>query len=491
MPDLDPEGRRLPIKVDETSNGEFAPRPISGAEEFANATAHAQIAAAARKTGLSRRNFLTQSMGVAATLLAFNKAFGMVGCKGGFFDVNDEAAFDEELAQASVEGREFIFDVQTHCVDPSGDWAQGPDGERWKNVLNNVFPQRTGCGDGFDCYSAQQMVKEVFLDSDTQLAVVSALWGASGQNPTPTDYAAEARQITAELGGPERALIHGGVLPNEKGAIDFMEVQARQYKVDAWKLYPQWGPDGSGFFMDDPEYGIPFLEKARELGIKVVTAHRGLPLPFLDYKYSHPGDIARVAKQYPDMQFLCYHAGYEPGVPEGPYDSNKPAKKLTGVDRLVRAHQEAGFRPNEGNLYAELGSCWRHFMSKPDQAAHLLGKLIKTFGAERICWGTDSIWYGSPQDQIQTLRTFQITPEFRERFGYPELTREMKAQVFGFNAARVYGVDAEEIRTLQDKNDRVAQLRRNQPRNPSFQTYGPKTRKEFFQMWSERGWRPG
>lgn len=57
-----------------------------------------------------------------------------------------------------------------------------------------------------------------------------------------------------------------------------------------------------------------------------------------------------------------------------------------------------------------------------------------------MLWGTDSIWYGSPQDQIQAFRAFEITPEFQERFGYPALTKGLKAKVLGLNGARVYGV---------------------------------------------------
>ena len=58
-------------------------------------------------------------------------------------------------------------------------------------------------------------------------------------------------------------------------------------------------------------------------------------------------------------------------------------------------------------------------MGNPDEAAHVLGKLLVAFGPERILWGTDSIWYGSPQDQIAAFRTFEITPAFQEQFGYP------------------------------------------------------------------------
>jgi hypothetical protein len=478
--DLDPRGTRLPIKVDSASNGEFAPRPLTRLQRAANAHARELTVAAARRTGLGRRAFLKTLMGAAANLLAFNEVYARAGLTGGAYAIPAEAALDPDAARAALGGGEFIFDIQTHCVDPSGAWAQGSDGRRWEQVLNQVFAQRRKCENGtYQCYSAEQLDKEVFLDSDTTLAVVSALWGARASNPTPIDYAAEARAIADALGGGRRMLIHGGVLPNEPGALEFMEVQARDYGIAAWKSYPQWGPDGTGYWMDDERYGIPFIEKARELGIKVICAHRGIPLGGLDYKYSHPADIARAARRFPDVTFICYHSGYEPGIPEGPYD---PAADQ-GVDRLITAYRENGFEPNHGNLYAELGSTWRACMSQPEQAAHLLGKLLRHFGAERICWGTDSLWYGSPQDQILALRSFTISEALQERYGYPPLDAQARRRIFGLNAAAAYGLDVDALGAAT-RNDSLAQLRagyRENP-NPSFRTFGPKTRRDFLRL---------
>ena len=61
-------------------------------------------------------------------------------------------------------------------------------------------------------------------------------------------------------------------------------------------------------------------------------------------------------------------------------------------------------------------------MRDPDEAAHVLGKLLERVGDDRVLWGTDSIWYGSPQNQIEAFRNFQISNEFQDTFGYPELT---------------------------------------------------------------------
>ena len=482
--DLDPEGKRLPIKIDASSNGEHLPVALSTAEHFANRHAHKRVGEAARRVGRTRRKFLISSAGVAATLLAFNEANARSGATGGFFDIPGDAAFDDQLAQAAVRGNEFIFDIQNHCVDPSGKWRAHPDGKKWNFVLNKIFPQARKCGKGsLDCYSARQLVKDVFLDSDTEVGVVSALWGARGGNPIPIEYASEAREVVEAMGGGKRALIHGGVLPNEPGALDLMDVQATEFKVSAWKLYPQWGPAGVGFFLDDPKVGIPFIEKARATGIKVVCAHRGIPLPGLKYEYSHPRDMGVVARMFPDVTFITYHAGFEPGKKEGPYD----AKVDVGVNRLIKSFQDAGFRRNQGNLYAELGSLWNAKKGVPDEAAHVIGKLIKYIGEDRICWGTDTIWHGSPQDQIQAFRTFQISKEFQERYGYPALTAEIKAKIFGLNAAGPYKLDVKKVRraAIDDPAARLKAAYRENP-NPSFASYGPKTRREFLALLKQK-----
>ena len=107
-----------------------------------------------------------------------------------------------------------------------------------------------------------------------------------------------------------------------------------------------------------------------------------------------------------------------------------------------------------------------------------------------MLWGTDSIWYGSPQDQIQAFRTFQIAPEFAAKHGYATISPSIRAKVFGRTALRIYPVPADVLKQHLPK-DRVAAMRddyRNAP-DPAFVTYGPKTRREFLhlQAWSGAG----
>ena len=156
-----------------------------------------------------------------------------------------------------------------------------------------------------------------------------------------------------------------------------------------------------------------------------------------------------------------------------------------GVDTLIQSLVDNEIAPNS-NVYAELGSTWRFLMRDPDNAAHALGKLLRYCGEDNVLWGTDSIWYGSPQDQIQAFRTFQISDEFQERFGYPAITPEIRRKVFGLNATVPYGIAESEVRALTS-NDIVAteKLAYQENPQPNFLTYGPKNRREFlnFLKW--------
>ncbi|MBX7527392.1 amidohydrolase family protein [Qipengyuania vesicularis] len=482
--DCDPDGVRLPIRIDSTSNGEFLPPALTRSQQLTNELAHRAADENSKRLGLGRRAFLVSSAGAAASLAACNTANPDAG---GRYAVPAEAGLDNALASSILTGDEFIFDVQTHCVDPSGAWRVGQEGEIWNAVLTQAFGQYAKCGEsGYDCYSAQTLAKEVFLDSDTDAAVVSALWGSQASNPTPTDYAAEAREIIESIGGSDaRCLIHGGLLPNDPGDLDAMQEKVETYGVDAWKMYPQWGPDGTGYFLDSSDHAARAFEKARELGVTTIAVHKGVPLYGLEYEYSSPRDMGPAAAQNPDLTFLVYHSGWEPGKAEGAYNPEQPE----GADRLIKSRLDAGLKPNEGNLYAELGSVWRYHMGRPDEAAHLMGKLLKYFGEDRIMWGTDSIWFGSPQDQIQAFRAFEISEEYQERYGYPALTAEAKRKIFGLNGARVYGLDPAEFA----RTDSLEELRADNrlEANPSFATYGPQNRRDFLSLWSEHRGRPG
>lgn len=479
--DADPDGRRLPIKLDSTSNGEFAPVPLDQSLHEANALASQWAQSFARRLNRSRRSFLVSACGAASTLLAFNAAHARAGRAGGFFEVSKEAALEPQLAAAELGKKEFIFDVQGHFVNPTGAWTRKlPAGAK---PLAEMPKAQCKLSKGaaergyLECLSADEFIKDVFLDSDTDIMVLSFVPSTRAGEPLTIEEALATRDIVEKMEGTKRLMLHGRVNPNQQGDVEDMARLAK-LGVVAFKTYTQWGPDGKGFWMTD-DAGVAFVEKARAVGVRNICIHKGLPFGQRSYEHSTSRDIGPIAKRFPDVNFLVYHSGYVPDKAEGPYDP----KRADGIDALVTSVVEAGVKPNS-NVYAELGSTWRFLsMRDPSAAAHALGKLFKYVGEDNVLWGTDSIWYGSPQDQIQAFRTFQIAQDLREKHGYPIMTPALRAKVFGLNAAKPYGLSAADIRQ-QTQGDALAQRRlayAEQP-NPSFATYGPRTRREFLSL---------
>jgi hypothetical protein len=92
-----------------------------------------------------------------------------------------------------------------------------------------------------------------------------------------------------------------------------------------------------------------------------------------------------------------------------------------------------------GNVYAELGTIFAScVITFPTVCAHILGQLLKFLGEDRIVFGSDSVWYGSPRWQIEALWRFEIPDALREEFGYPELTKAAKRKILGLNSAKLY-----------------------------------------------------
>ena len=241
-------------------------------------------------------------------------------------------------------------------------------------------------------------------------------------------------------------------------------------------------PVDAHFYFDDhdpsrPQIGQRFIDHVREVGPPIICTHKGISsIVGTTPELADPSDIGPAAARNPDISFVVYHSGFEPNAGgKGAYDPNNTAPE--GVDRLIRSLQLAQIEPNS-NVYAELGGTWWMIMRDPTVAAHVIGKLLKYVGEDRVVWGTDSIWFGTPQDQIQAMRTFQISEQFQEQYGYPALTDELKAKIFGVTSARLYDIDPVTGKCEAD----AAAVDAIRASMPTARTYGPRTYAESAAM---------
>jgi len=441
----------LPLVLGPVSNGEFLPA-AAGAADIRLARAVLERAArAADALAMDRRLFLQTAGGMAALLTTINLAActsqsrppASPGRKpsrkpGGSYAVPPPEQVPECKAALSSRG-EFIVDVHTHHVMPSLPWrTTAPATLR---LVLDMVPADCTAANPLTCVDRAAYLHDMFLASDTTLALLSDLPSTGEANdPLPFSEADDTWQLASSLtrSGASRLLLQNVVAPNFGPLQARLEgmTQAAQTRVSAFKVYTAWGPGGRGFDLDDPAIGLPVVQHAHDLGVKVLCAHKGLPLLNFESTWNQPRDMVAVSRQFPDMQFVVYHAGWLPLHVEGPYDAANPV----GVDSLLRALDHYRVPPNS-NVWADVATVWRSLLSDPVQAAHVLGKLLSRLGENRVLWGTDSVWYGPPQTQIMAFRAFAISEEFQHLYGYPALTDAIKAKVLGLNAASLWGLD--------------------------------------------------
>ena len=250
------------------------------------------------------------------------------------------------------------------------------------------------------------------------------------------------------------------------------------------------GPSKYMWRLDDEKLMYPAYEKMVKAGVRVVCVHKGL-LPD-NAEEAMPGatahsdvsDVGKAAKDWPQISWVIYHAGFRPAPrPSAAYEKEfEETGRIDWVSDLARIPETFGVK----NVYGEIGSSFAFTcITNPRVCAGMLGTLIKGLGADHVLWGTDSIWYGTPQTQIEAFRAFDITPEYQERYGYPALTAEVKRKILGTNAARLYGVTPPSDRCEFSQDD-LEQARAAVPVQPA--SYGPRTASAVAAHIRDHGW---
>lgn len=428
----DPSGPSIlkPLATDE-----YSPPRRTDVQHRAMHSAVEQGSESARRSGLPTRSYWPSRLGTASGLLSLNEAAG--GC---YFEVPIEACTDLAAAEEVFAPDGPVIDVQTHWI------ADNPALYEFQSrVLAGYYHQAPDWWQGLEGivgYTMAEYLRCVFVESETSVAVISSTPGNAGGDMLLTNAQMLAmRELFDRMAGSGRLLNHTVVRPN-MGDVEMMPEWAATYSPVGWKVYTTglMNERNTGFQagfdwrLDDEKIAYPFLEQACAVGVKVVCAHKGVSGLVAS---GSPSDVGPAALAFPDINFLIYHSGYEPGSPEGPYS---PGTEDLGVNRLIASLHGVGLGPG-CNVFAELGTTWFNLISRPTDAAHVMGKLLAHLGEDNIIWGTDAIWYGPTQPVVDAFRVFQIPDAMCEEFGYPKLTATAKRKILASNAARVYGID--------------------------------------------------
>ncbi|HEY1270531.1 MAG TPA: amidohydrolase family protein, partial [Terriglobales bacterium] len=302
----------------------------------------------------------------------------------------------------------------------------------------------------------------IFLDSETDVVALSALPGDSEETDVLTpEVIYKSRSWINQVTSSPRVISHGYFSPDlGQQNLEYMHAQTEKLKIDAWKGYSgvARAKGKQGWRLDDEKLAYPALEYSQKKGIRNICVHKGLPFPG-DVNWWSPMDVTKAAVDFPGLNFLVYHSGFrslQESLPlaESGFQQSSKIPWVSDICEWKKKH------PDVKNIYMEMGSTFALMVSSsPMLAAHVLGMIIDAFGADHLLWGTDSIWWGSPQWQIEAFRRLEMPDELVKRFGWKPLTAEVKRQVFGLNAARVYGVDPQ-ARLNPMPGDYIEKLRR-------------------------------
>jgi uncharacterized protein len=490
------ESFRSPVPTRMISNGEYMPMPQTGKQKRVEARIKELVDEASKKLGVSRRQFLSSSGGMAAALVAMNEVFG------GFFNVSLTELFEPTAyAQAAPPKNLFVFDDQLHLVRGSKPSpaalraiAQGPSSA--PHVNSNPYNprgQRDELGNAWSVWNPAlvglpidsgyahitQFIKDVYLDSQVTIGLLSnvtaslvQIEGAPSRAPRNSQEAqrgeiltaaqtAAARNFVNEISGSTRMLCHG-LLYVGKGNLAYIQEQIDQNKPDSWKGYnisnsAKVDNDPNSLMRqwrhDDADVAYPTFEliqknyerlKSRKPGFNNICVHKGLAPGPPDPKRGHPEDLPKAARDWPKLNFITYHACIQPNFfMADTLEEVKAGKLRGGVPNISWTTEYAQLVQSLPNCYAEIGTTWASsVVTFPTIAAHILGQLMKFMGEDRIVFGSDSVWYGSPQWQIEALWRFQIPAALREKYGYPELTESAKRKILGLTSAKLYGIQA-------------------------------------------------
>ena len=480
------------------SNGEHMPTPQTIEQRRVERRIEDLANSAGRKLGLGRRKFLAGAGGMAASFLAMNEVHGQffdvdreelyqADAAVPNAPPSDLFVFDDQLHM--VRGSQtgpllFLAFVQGATASVTSPFKKNPfQPEGQLDELGRPWatldPKRVGTRIDSGSLQFSRFIQDVYFDSQVTVGLLSAATlgvfppgdpkGRPPQNYTESQQVvnltvrqtAAIRNFVNRISGSQRMLAHGQLYPGVPN-LDFMERQIQENHPDSWKGYNisfaakvddvadspmrRWRLDDEKVVY--PTYQLIANHKEqleRHPGFWNICIHKGFsPSPVDTPEMGNPTDIQKASRDWPQFNFIIYHACWGGMVP---FAWSRPVLEdivneknyLNGVPNLpwlTQFGQNCGGLPN---VYAEIGSTFaNNVVTWPTVCAHILGQLMKYFGEDRILFGSDCVFNGSPQWQIEALWRFQIPDEMRRNFGYPELTAAAKRKILGLNSARLY-----------------------------------------------------
>ncbi|MEI8035770.1 MAG: amidohydrolase family protein [Betaproteobacteria bacterium] len=318
-------------------------------------------------------------------------------------------------------------------------------------------PTLVGKPQSLDDLKFPNYFKEIYMDSDTKVAMIS---GSGSEEPRDwfltNEMKADARRSVNQKFGTRRMMSHAIFMPGMPGWMEKAEADYETLKPEAFKGYTVGDNTHKElakhpWHLDDEKLVYPFYEKLVKWSkttpsLANVCIHKGLfpPSTSKQYpnlvEYADVRDVAKAAKDFPQLNFIIYHSAfrYTGGAWNDGWAQFEKTGRIDWVTDLADIPAKFGLK----NVYGDLGQIFaQSTVAEPRLCAAMMGQLIKGLGVDHVVWGTDAIWTGSPQWQIEALRRLEIPEEMQKKHGFAALGAAdgpIKNAIFGENSARLY-----------------------------------------------------
>jgi predicted TIM-barrel fold metal-dependent hydrolase len=323
----------------------------------------------------------------------------------------------------------FVFDNVVHMYDNTEANLVGEEGKRTaRTIARNLG--------GIEEFDGQRWVHSrievdealayLFERSDTDMAMAQTvpLFGYWKDGLAPARLQYELKEAA-----PDRVVFCGGVDPmfqGVEGAVREMRRQVEEWGAVSMKFYKAHA-HGLSWRADDTRIAYPLYEAALELGLTNVQFHCGLPFGQEYIEDLRPNDLQGPAHDFPDLTFVIHHLGE-------PYSD----ETLSLAVRL-------------DNVCLALSSVFiNRWPLAPYDVYHRFGRVLRAVSPDRLLWGSEAFIWPNIQALIEQFAAVQIPEELQDRYGYPELTWDIKKQIFGANQARLLGIDISRFQGAAD-----------------------------------------
>jgi predicted TIM-barrel fold metal-dependent hydrolase len=440
-----------PVPTQSVSSDEFMPGPQTAAQRRVEARMKELGSELARKQGLTRRRFFQSAAGMAAAFVAMNEVYGSL------FEASPAEAQTPDMAKerAKALSSQFIMDCHTHFLrDDTRIMVfvrarEGVGKAGWNPAL-------VGKPQTIEDLKFANYFKEIYLDSDTKVALIS---GSPSDIPEDwfltNEMKAEARSKVNAKAGSRRMLSHAIFTPGQPGWLEAIDKAISELKPDSFKGYTVGDNTNKKvgkypWRMDDEKVVYKAYEKFLKAGLVNVCVHKGLFPPHTEKEFPHllaysdVRDVGKAAKDWPQLNFIIYHSAYRfaaGGKVEDAWAQFEQTGRIEWVTDLAEIPSKYGVT----NVYGDLGQIFAQTtVADPRVCAAMMGQMVRGLGADHVVWGTDAVWTGSPQWQIEALRRLEIPDDMQKKYGFKPLgpaDGPVKNAIFGETNARLYKYD--------------------------------------------------